>query len=194
MVEDLPLLGHRQSPTERDAAWQPGMSFASNAPSVAGVNPSFDPTSLYQSVVTGNSAGSTSVSATATVTWVGGSGNCSQFAPVAVATPTSTPPPPPTICPPPSLVTGQSPTGTMACNLNQITFRWNAVAGADRYAIRIDETPGTWSGTCSSVNPGDTCNDNIVATSYTRSVTPGRSYQWWVDACDTCGGRDCREV
>jgi hypothetical protein len=108
--------------------------------------------------------------------------------PTNTPTPRPTNTPTPTTCPLPSLVGGQNPIGTTAACLNQLTFRWNAVSGADRYTIRIDDTTNGWTGTCSSVNPGDTCDDNIVGTSFTRAVTPGRTYQWWVDAIDnSCG-------
>jgi hypothetical protein len=119
--------------------------------------------------------------------------------PIPTLTPTPTPMPTdtPTLPPPliptkaacsiPALVTGQNPTGTAACGLTSLTFRWNSVAGATNYAIRVDENPVSWSGTCSSINPGDTCIDNLITTSYTRSVVPGRTYRWWVHAINSCG-------
>jgi Type IV secretion system pilin len=106
---------------------------------------------------------------------------------VNVVQPSPTPTPTPTTCPLPSIVSGNTPVGITASCLNQLTFSWNAVPGADHYAIRIDEDPDSWSGTCSSINPGDTCNDIIFGTSFNRSVTPGRSYSWWVDAINSCG-------
>jgi hypothetical protein len=111
--------------------------------------------------------------------------------PLPTATPTIRPAntPTPTICPLPPLVTGQTPVGTTSCGLTTLTFAWNAGSSSTptQYAIRVDESPVSWSGTCTLINTGDTCIDNLFSTSYTRSVVPGRTYRWWVDAINSCG-------
>lgn len=103
--------------------------------------------------------------------------------------PTNTPipSPTPTSCNVPQVPSGLLPSGTTTCGITTQTFTWNPVPGATGYALRIDDTSNPWTGTCSPINPGDTCVDNLTANSYTRSVIPGRTYRWWVHAINTCG-------
>lgn len=63
-----------------------------------------------------------------------------------------------------------------------VTLSWNAVSGATSYALRVDDKSNSWTGTCSSVNLGDTCNDSAV-TPFGRAVTPNQDYTAWVHAC-----------
>ena len=70
-----------------------------------------------------------------------------------------------------------------------VTLRWNAVVGATKYALRVDDaTANSWTNSCATINPGDVCNDNITATSYTYNVVAGHNYHWWVHALNNCGG------
>jgi hypothetical protein len=57
------------------------------------------------------------------------------------------------------------------------TVSWNAVSGADYYALRVDDVSS--SGFTCGTAPGDFCQD-VYATSYTFDVTPGKQYGWWV--------------
>ena len=101
---------------------------------------------------------------------------------------TPTPIPTPTICPLPTLVTGQRVVSlSCATGITSVSLVWNPVSSAIRYAIRVDENPDSWSGTCTSINPGDTCIDNLTNIYFTRNVTAGTHYQWWVDAINSCG-------
>lgn len=83
--------------------------------------------------------------------------------------------------------TSTNPTGLQnQCNAagNQATLTWNGVSGADRYLLRINDT----SNDNSSITqwgwytPGttDINADNVVQTTYTATVVPGKSYTWWV--------------
>ena len=56
------------------------------------------------------------------------------------------------------------------------------MSGASQYFLRVDDKSNGWTGTCASVNPGDTCLNDVVSTSYTRAIVPGRDYQAWVHA------------
>lgn len=68
------------------------------------------------------------------------------------------------------------------CNVagNLVTLNWDPVAGATQYLLRVDDKSNGWTGTCASVNPGDTCRDDIFATSFTRGVVPSRDYKAWI--------------
>lgn len=56
-----------------------------------------------------------------------------------------------------------------------------AVPTATSYSLRIDEDPSSWSGTCSTVNSGDTCLSTTFGT-YSRDIVPGKTYDAWVHA------------
>lgn len=79
---------------------------------------------------------------------------------------------------------------------------WPVVAGAAKYLVRIDEFDAndsdkqSWSGTCSSVNSGDVCDDNASVSisngivTYTPS-TPysfqaGKNYHIWIHGVNNC--------
>ncbi len=97
----------------------------------------------------------------------------SMAAPIPTAT--STPVPCPTI----------SASGGLACNVPGNSISWNAVTGAHHYALRVDANPTSWSGTCSSVNPGDFCND-VYALSQSYNFVPGANHTVWVAAINSC--------
>lgn len=107
--------------------------------------------------------------------------------PTNTVTPLPTNTPTPTVCTVPPVPAGLTPSGTTSCGLTSMTFRWNAMPGASSYALRIDDLSNPWSGTCSSINNGDTCVDGYTSTSYTRSVIPGHTYTWWVHSANACG-------
>lgn len=92
-----------------------------------------------------------------------------------------------TFCTRPIAPGGFSPSGNTTCGLTSVTLTWNTVSGISTYALRVNDHSDGWTGTCSSVNPGDTCIDNVNAASYTRTVVPGRSYNWWVHSVGSCG-------
>lgn len=66
----------------------------------------------------------------------------------------------------------------------RLTFSWNAVSGAARYAIRIDDKINGWIG--SAPLDGDTVGD-VYTTSYQRAAIVGHEYHWWVHAVDASG-------
>jgi len=76
-----------------------------------------------------------------------------------------------------------APTGlTVTCG-SPTLLKWNAVTGATKYAIRINDLTNGWVGDCSlAQNTGDVCNDNISGTTYSFTTTPGHTYSWWVHA------------
>lgn len=73
------------------------------------------------------------------------------------------------------------------CNATgtQATISWSS-PGATYYAIRNDRDSNSWSGTCASINPGDTCEDT-AGTSRAFGTTPGNSNFFWVHACNSAG-------
>ena len=83
------------------------------------------------------------------------------------------------------------PTLSYVCNPagNSVTLSWNAIPTAMHYALRVDDLTNSpsWSGTCSSVNAGDTCDDYVTATTFTRPVTPNQNYDAWIHACPAVG-------
>lgn len=88
-----------------------------------------------------------------------------------------------------------SPIGDTTCGdlpSKSITINWGAVAGAERYALRVNDTDANgWNGNCNGgQNSGDICDDNVVGTSYTFNAIPGHHYDWWVHALatDQCTG------
>ena len=74
-----------------------------------------------------------------------------------------------------------------SCNATgtQATISWWS-SGATYYAIRNDRDSNSWSGTCASINTGDTC-ENTTGTSRTFGTTPGNSNFFWVHACNSAG-------
>ncbi len=83
----------------------------------------------------------------------------------------------------PPAPTGLSPNGSaLPQGATSVTVKWNAVAGAQTYPIRVqDTTPGAapllYENTCGNTNL--VCKDNPTA-SYTFPVQAGHSYKWWV--------------
>ena len=100
---------------------------------------------------------------------------------------TSVPTTPPIGCFNSVPVYGQLPMGTVAACTTSLRFSWTDNPVVDHYALRIDEDPVSWSGNCTTVNPSDTCIDYLYGNSYTRVVTPGKTYRWWVEAYIPCG-------
>lgn len=82
--------------------------------------------------------------------------------------------------------TGLSPNGIITPGLRNIT--WNPVAGATRYAIRVDDLSNPWASTtsCSSVNPGDVCTE-LTGTSISYTFQSGKAYDIWVHSVNNCG-------
>ena len=113
--------------------------------------------------------------------------------PTPTQTPTPTPiPPTPTPIPPtptPTPAALPAPTGLSAsCPApgTSATVSWNAVSGATRYALRVDDTTANgWNGGCNGgQNPGDVCTDFAAGTSYSFSSIAGHSYSWWMHSCN----------
>ncbi len=86
-------------------------------------------------------------------------------------------------CTPLTPPTGLVPSGNTACGINSVTLSWNPVSGATKYAIRVDVDPPSWNGSCTAP---DICDDNVFGTSYNLNVVPGKIYNWWVHAINTC--------
>jgi len=152
-----------------------------------GVSAALDTTLPYQTNVTAFASGNGNIQQVAQLS---SGGNCAVLTPVTVTVPTATPTliPTPTACVAPATPSGQSPVGTTACGLTSVTLSWNPVAGAEYYPLRVDDLSNPWTGTCATVNPGDVCDSyGVTGTSYNLSVVPGRSYQWWVHAGNSCG-------
>lgn len=66
-----------------------------------------------------------------------------------------------------------------------IKVSWNAVQGAARYAVRIDEDAPSWEGDTPS--PGDTVANEVKETVYVREAKAGAIYQWWVHTVNASG-------
>lgn len=96
---------------------------------------------------------------------------------VAPPTPTPTPLPAPTLSGPPE--------SNCSADGQTLSYSWNSITGAVRYAIRINDWANGWD----DINPltGDTIDNNVAATSYSRSSTPGATYDAWVHAVDDRG-------
>ncbi|OGC92856.1 hypothetical protein A2876_01625 [Candidatus Amesbacteria bacterium RIFCSPHIGHO2_01_FULL_48_32b] len=152
-----------------------------------GVNTAVDTTLQYETNVIPFNSATGGLRSLATLA---GGQTCFVSTPVTVTVPTATPTliPTPTACVAPATPSGQSPVGTTACGLTSVTLSWNPVAGAEYYPLRVDDLSNPWTGTCATVNPGDVCDSyGVTGTSYNLSVVPGRSYQWWVHAGNSCG-------
>lgn len=83
--------------------------------------------------------------------------------------------------------TPAAPTGLQhLCNAagNQVTLTWNAVSGSDRYLLRVNDTSNDINATTQwgwfTPNTTDVNADNVVQTTYTTTVVPGKNYTWWV--------------
>lgn len=94
--------------------------------------------------------------------------------------------PTPTVCLRPGNVTSFS----GFCNSfgTNVSLQWGTADRATHYNLRVDDISNGWSGTCSLVNTGDTCLDNLTGNTYSFNSTSGHSYHWWVDAANSCGG------
>lgn len=71
-----------------------------------------------------------------------------------------------------------------------VQLKWDAVPGATRYAVRLDEDAPSWEGDTPS--PGDTVDNQFTGTVYSRQAkapTPGQpvSYTWWVHSVNASG-------
>jgi hypothetical protein len=72
----------------------------------------------------------------------------------------------------------QPPMNPPVCTLDgtQVTLSWGSIAAADSYPVRIRETG----------NPAtERAIDNLTSTSYTFSIQPNTTYQWWVHSYDS---------
>lgn len=82
------------------------------------------------------------------------------------------------------------PTGLVATCVSPGTaagLAWNPSSGATYYAVRADKDPGTWNGLCDGAqNAGDVC-ENVTGTTKTFNSEPGKTYSWWVHACNSAG-------
>lgn len=89
----------------------------------------------------------------------------------------------PVILDPVSVNLPDRPTGLSAiCNsASQVTVSWQSVPNATGYYLRINDP--------SKSNPAilDYSVDNLSQTTFTASVTPGRTYSWWVHAANAGG-------
>jgi len=104
-------------------------------------------------------------------------------------------------CSKPAAPSGLSPSGSTAPGLK--TLSWNPVSGATSYAIRINDLSTPWchdpvaDPTASECyNPaypnctkfqGDYCLDNLATNSYSYTLSPGKKYDFWVAAINSCG-------
>jgi hypothetical protein len=108
-------------------------------------------------------------------------------------TPTPTPraPTPTVSCTLPNRPTIVSPTSALSCPATSPTstrFTWNAVSGATKYYLRIDDLANGWV-SCGSGTPnaGDHCIDNITNTYRSINLPANKQYRWWVSAFNACG-------
>ncbi len=110
--------------------------------------------------------------------------------PAATSTPTPIPGQPaptatPTPTPQPPIANLDSSTFEATCQGTTLSFRWRGVIGARKYAIRIDDTSNVWNGSTSNPSPGDTVDDAVPGSSYTKTgATTGKTYTWWVHSVD----------
>ncbi|GEM_PF-4957037 len=85
------------------------------------------------------------------------------------------------------------PPGNLQANCNPttgiLTFTWNAVAGATRYAIRVNDEADDWKEVPPNPgpNPGDTIENFVSNSPFTRSTSVGPYYSWWLHAVDDTG-------
>ncbi len=95
-------------------------------------------------------------------------------------------------CCDPNTPTNPNPAGNVVNP--SVTFSWNSVSGANKYAFRIDDLSNPWcdTSTTSCTSPpnctyysGDQC---ITLTNPTVTLTleRGHSYHWWVHAIKNC--------
>lgn len=109
------------------------------------------------------------------------SGGCGTPGCPACPTPTPAPLPAPTL-------SGGFPGGA-ACSSNGTTlsYSWDSITGAVRYAIRIDDWANGWNDTIALT--GDTIENNLptTPTSYSRTSNPGATYDAWAHAVDSRG-------
>lgn len=99
------------------------------------------------------------------------------------AQPTSPPPPPPTNTPTP-LPTPANVVGSCPAPGTSGTVSWDAVTGATKYSVDIDDLSDGWN--C-GVNPGDVCDNNVLSTSKSFTGVAGRVYSSSVYPCDGDG-------
>ena len=82
------------------------------------------------------------------------------------------------------------PTGAASsCSIDGKTFtvRWNSVAGAENYYLRVDYLANN-TGTTWVVDGNDHYLDRYTGTSYTAPVISGKAYSWWVHAANASEG------
>ncbi len=70
------------------------------------------------------------------------------------------------------------------------SLSWNPVAGADYYALRVNNsTTGGWNGSCTG-SAGDFCSERETGNSKSFTSAAGNNYDWWIHACNSAGCGD----
>ncbi len=94
-----------------------------------------------------------------------------------------------------SAPTNLRPTGEVSTT-GTVSFQWNVVAGAARYALRIDDhgeegRDGPSIGSGCQKGPKDVCIDVLTTNSYQYQLEPNHIYAWWVHAINTTNDIGC---
>jgi hypothetical protein len=71
------------------------------------------------------------------------------------------------------------------CKDESLSLTWKKVSSAERYAVRIDDTRNTWD--VKNTLPGDTAEDYIKGTKFSKKAQAGHGYNVWIHAVDKDG-------
>ncbi len=88
-------------------------------------------------------------------------------------------------CSTPSAPTNPQPSGQVPQSSAQLS--WDAVAGAEKYWVRVDNTANGWNGSCANPNPGDFCDNDVTGTTFDFPAASGANYGYWIHAVNQCG-------
>ena len=91
----------------------------------------------------------------------------------------------PTQCSETTTPTNFSPVGTIDPGTRNIT--WDPQTGATAYALRVDDQSNAWTGSCTELNPGDVCRNDLTTNTYPYDFQPGKTYNMWLHAVNSCG-------
>ncbi|MBX9906889.1 hypothetical protein K2X96_03260, partial [Patescibacteria group bacterium] len=81
-----------------------------------------------------------------------------------------------------------------SCVGTDVNISWSGGGPGVLYNYRVDAAASSWTGSCTSLNPGDYCVNNSSATSLSFTGTPGQTYNAWVHAVNTVGVTDAVSV
>lgn len=70
-------------------------------------------------------------------------------------------------------------------NYPTVTLKWNPVAGAKYYAIRVDNHVNGWDP--NNMQDGDHLRNELTETSFSFRAARGRAISWWIHAIDQNG-------